>query len=116
MILDPRRLAVLLNIHRSGGVLAAADNVHVTPSAISQQVARLEEETGVTVLDRQPGGAVLTQAGRILVEAAGGTEPERTEARGALGARRGDATGTVVRGGFQNITRALLAPLVDPLR
>jgi DNA-binding transcriptional LysR family regulator len=51
-------LAVLLNIHRSGGVLAAADTARVTPSAVSQQVARLEEETGVTVLDRQPGGAL----------------------------------------------------------
>ena len=67
MHLDPRRLSVLLNVHRSGGVLAAADVARVTPSAISQQIARLEEETGITVLDRQPGGAVLTSAGRILV-------------------------------------------------
>src|ERR1700712_3150032 len=99
MHLDPRRLSVLLNIHRAGGVLAAADVARVTPSAISQQIARLEEETGVTVLDRQPGGAVLTSGGRILVEAAERIESELTDARRALAALQGDVTGTVVIGG-----------------
>jgi molybdate transport repressor ModE-like protein len=116
MHLDPRRLAVLLNIHRSGGVLAAADTMRVTPSAISQQVARLEEETGITVLDRQPGGAVLTQAGRILVDAAERIESELTDARRALAALAEDVTGTVVIGAFQSVIQALLVPLVDDLR
>src|SRR6478735_4047609 len=116
MHLDPRRLSVLLNIHRSGGVLAAADNVHVTPSAISQQIARLEEETGVTVLDRQPGGAVLTSAGRILVDAAERIESELTDARRALAALQGDVIGTVVIGAFQSVIQALLVPLVDDLK
>ncbi|MET0837288.1 MAG: LysR family transcriptional regulator [Marmoricola sp.] len=116
MQLDPRRLAVLLNIHRSGGVLAAADTVRVTPSAISQQIARLEEETGITVLDRQPGGAVLTPAGRILVDAAERIESELTDARRALVALQGDVTGTVVIGAFQSVIQALLVPLVDDLR
>ena len=116
MQLDPRRLAVLLNIHRSGGVLAAADTVRVTPSAISQQVARLEEETGITVLDRQPGGAVLTPAGRILVEAAERIESELTDARRALVALQGDVTGTVVIGAFQSVIQALLVPLVADLK
>jgi len=115
MHLDPRRLAVLLNIHRSGGVLAAADTVRVTPSAISQQIARLEEETGVTVLDRQPGGAVLTAGGRILVEAAERIESELTDARRALAALQGDVTGTVVIGAFQSVIQALLVPLVADL-
>jgi molybdate transport repressor ModE-like protein len=116
MHLDPRRLAVLLNIHRSGGVLAAADAVRVTPSAISQQVARLEEETGITLLDRQPGGAVLTAAGRVLVEAAERIESELTDARRALAALQGDVTGTVVIGSFQSVIQALLVPLVEDLR
>jgi molybdate transport repressor ModE-like protein len=116
MLLDPRRLAVLLNIHRSGGVLAAADTMRVTPSAISQQIARLEEETGITVLDRQPGGAVLTQAGRILVDAAERIESELTDARRALAALAEDVTGTVVIGAFQSVIQALLVPLVDDLR
>jgi molybdate transport repressor ModE-like protein len=113
--LDPRRLAVLLNVHRSGGVLAAADTVGVTASAISQQITRLEEETEVTVLDRQPGGAVLTPAGRILVDAAERIESELTDARKALGSLQGDVTGTVVVGAFQSVIQALLVPLVTDL-
>jgi molybdate transport repressor ModE-like protein len=115
VLLDPRRLAVLLHIHRAGGVLAAADVIGVTASAVSQQIARLEEETGVTVLDRQPGGAVLTPAGRILVEAAERVESELTDARRALGALKGDVTGTVVIGAFQSVIQALLVPLVADL-
>ena len=116
MHLDPRRLSVLLNIHRAGGVLAAADTVRVTASAISQQVAKLEEETGITVLDRQPGGSVLTPAGRILVEAAERIESELTDARRALVALQGDVTGTVVIGAFQSVIQAVLVPVVDDLR
>ncbi len=116
MQIDPRRLAVLLNIHRSGGVLAAADAVRVTPSAISQQVARLEEETGITVLDRQPGGAVLTAAGRVLVDAAERIESELTDARRALLTLQGEVTGTVVIGAFQSVIQALLVPLAVDLK
>lgn len=46
MRIDPRRLRFLLAISREGGVLAAADELGVTPSAVSQQLARLEAETG----------------------------------------------------------------------
>ena len=44
MATDPRRLSFLLAVHRAGGVLAAADLLKVTPSAVSQQIARLEAE------------------------------------------------------------------------
>ena len=116
MVLDPRRMAVLLNVHRSGGMLAAADNADMTPSAISQQIAKLEREAGVTVLDRQPGGAVLTAAGRVLVDAAEHIESELTDARRALAALQGEVTGTVTIGAFQSVIQALLVTLVGELK
>ncbi|MBV9831186.1 MAG: LysR family transcriptional regulator [Marmoricola sp.] len=115
MQLDPRRLAVLLDVHRYGGVLAAADEGHVTASAISQQMAKLEAEVGVAVLDRQPGGAVLTSAGRVLVDAAERIESELTDARRALAELQGEVTGTVVIGAFQSVIQAVLVPLVADL-
>jgi DNA-binding transcriptional LysR family regulator len=115
MHLDPRRLAVLLDVHRYGGVLAAADESDVTASAISQQMTKLEAEVGVAVLDRQPGGAVLTAAGRVLVEAAERIESELTDARRALAALQGEVTGTVVIGAFQSVIQAVLVPLVADL-
>ncbi|GAA3352367.1 LysR family transcriptional regulator [Streptomyces antimycoticus] len=116
MDIDARKLAVLLAVHRAGGVLAAADVLHLTPSAVSQQIARLEDAVGVTVLDRQPRGAVLTQAGRVLAEAAERIESELTDARKALAALQGDVTGTVVIAAFQTVIRMLLVPLVHRLR
>ncbi|MDX6324913.1 MAG: hypothetical protein QOK15_1267 [Nocardioidaceae bacterium] len=116
MELNPRRMAVLLNVHRSGGMLAAADNADMTPSAISQQIARLEREVGVAVLDRQPAGAVLTSAGRVLVDAAERIESELTDARRALFALRGEVTGTVEIGAFQSVIQALLVSLIGDLK
>jgi DNA-binding transcriptional LysR family regulator len=115
MQLDPRRLAVLLDVHRYGGVLAAADESNVTASAISQQMAKLEAEVGVAVLDRQPGGAVLTAAGRVLVEAAERIESELTDARRGLAGLQGEVTGRVVIGAFQSVVQAVLVPLVEDL-
>lgn len=115
MLLDPRRLAVLLDVYRYGGVLAAADESDVTASAISQQMTKLEAEVGVAVLDRQPGGAVVTAAGRVLVEAAERIESELTDARRALAALQDEVTGTVVIGAFQSVIQAVLVPLVADL-
>lgn len=107
---DPRRLAVLLAVHRAGGVLAAADVLHVTPSAVSQQITRLEAEEGVAVLDRGPRGATLTTAGRILAEAAERIESELVEARKSLAALGGELSGRVTLAGFQTAIRAVVAP------
>ena len=109
-------MAVLLNVHRSGGMLAAADNADMTPSAISQQIAKLEREAGVAVLDRQPGGAVLTAAGRVLVDAAERIEAELTDARRALSSLQGEVTGTVTIGAFQSVIQALLVTLIGDLK
>ncbi|HYQ75621.1 LysR family transcriptional regulator [Cellulomonas sp.] len=107
---DPRRLAVLLAVHRAGGVLAAADLLHVTPSAVSQQIARLEAEEGVAVLDRNPRGATLTAAGRILAEAAERIESELVEARKSLAELGGELSGRVTVAAFQTAIRAVIAP------
>lgn len=112
---DPRRLAVLLAVHRAGGVLAAADVLRVTPSAVSQQIARLEAEEGVAVLDRGPRGATLTAAGRVLADAAERIEGELVEARKALAALGGELAGRVTVTGFQTALRAVVAPALATL-
>src|SRR5690606_36099673 len=112
MAADPRRLAFLLAVHRAGGVLAAADLLHVTPSAVSQQIARLEAEEGISVLDRGPRDVSLTPAGRVLAEAAERIEAELIEARQAIAALGEEVSGKVVLGGFQSAIRAVVAPML----
>ncbi|WP_069388076.1 LysR family transcriptional regulator [Cellulosimicrobium cellulans] len=113
MATDPRRLAVLLAVHRGGGVLAAADLLGVTPSAVSQQIQRLEAEEGVTVLDRGPRGVTLTPAGRVLADVAERIEAELVEARKELAALSDEVTGRVTLGAFQSAIRAVVAPVAQ---
>ena len=97
MRITPSRLSVLLAVHRAGGIVAAADSQHLTPSAVSQQIKLLEKEAGVRVLDRAPTGAVLTDAGRVLAETAERIEAELASAQRELATRverdRGRALG-----------------------
>jgi DNA-binding transcriptional LysR family regulator len=67
-MLNVARLRVLSEVARCGSFSGAADALSYTQSAISQQIAALESETGMTLLDRLPRGVQLTGAGRTLVE------------------------------------------------
>ncbi|MEV0183954.1 LysR family transcriptional regulator [Streptomyces sp. NPDC050625] len=68
MTLDDLR--VFVAVCRAGSLSAVARDLGCTQSAVSQHVKRLERETGVALLERQPRGVVPTQAGRILEAAA----------------------------------------------
>lgn len=46
----------------------AADRAHISPSAMSRQIALLEEELGQELLERRARGVVLTGPGRLLLE------------------------------------------------
>jgi DNA-binding transcriptional LysR family regulator len=69
-MLDTRRLKVLCEVARHGSFSAAADSLGYTQPAVSRQIATLEAETGAVLVRRVPQGAVLTDAGRLLVERA----------------------------------------------
>src|SRR6266540_140839 len=51
-MLDLRRLRLLYELHERGTIAAVADALQFTPSAVSQQLAVLERETGVRLLER----------------------------------------------------------------
>jgi DNA-binding transcriptional LysR family regulator len=67
-MLNVSRLRVLSEVARRGSFSAAAEALSYTQSAVSQQIAALEAETGMTLLERRPRGVRLTGAGRTLVE------------------------------------------------
>jgi DNA-binding transcriptional LysR family regulator len=71
-MLNLNRLRILVEVASCGSFSAAADSLSYTQSAVSQQIAALEAETGVTLLERLPRGVRLTPAGQVLLEYAEG--------------------------------------------
>jgi DNA-binding transcriptional LysR family regulator len=67
-MLDTRRLRVLVEVARQGSFSGAAAALGYTQPAISRQIATLEAEVGAVLVRRVPQGAVLTDAGRMLVD------------------------------------------------
>lgn len=61
-------LSVLDAIERNGSFAAAADELYRVPSTVTYTVQKLESDLGVTLFDRQEHRAVLTEAGRELLE------------------------------------------------
>ena len=66
-MLNVTRLKILTEVAYRGSLSAAASELSYTQSAVSQQIAALEAETGTVLLDRHPRGATLTAAGQMLV-------------------------------------------------
>lgn len=115
MNMDPRRLLVLLAIARTGGVLAAADELGITASAVSQQLNKLEDAIGHALVVRTNKGSVLTPAGLAMAEA--GEEIERAlnvaRARIEGGAK---VAGVVRIGGFASFIRTAVIPRLPEWR
>lgn len=78
-------MRVLREVGEQGSFSAAADELHLTQSAVSQQVAALERETGSTLVQRNSKGVVLTDAGTTLVSHADAILARLEEAERELG-------------------------------
>jgi DNA-binding transcriptional LysR family regulator len=114
--LDPRRLGVLAAVARTGGVLAAAETLHVTPSAVSQQLARLEREAGVALVVRGGRHIELTAVGAALAEHGRRITEELGAAAEAVATLTRAITGTVTVVSFPTAVAAVVAPVVAALQ
>lgn len=65
-MLDRKRALCLLQIIETGSVRGAAEVLELDPSVVSRAVAKLEEDTGLTLLERRGRGVVVTDAGRMI--------------------------------------------------
>jgi DNA-binding transcriptional LysR family regulator len=88
-MLNVARLRILKEVAYRGSLSAAALALDYTQSAVSQQIAALEAETGMTLLERHPRGVSLTAAGQTLVGHAEGILARLEIAETALSAIAG---------------------------
>src|SRR4051794_41362968 len=99
-MLDVKRLRVLREVAALGSFSGAAEALAYTQSAVSQQVAALERETGARLLERTPRGVRPTEAGAALVRHADAVLARLAEAEAELEAIAGLRSGRVKLGSF----------------
>ncbi|AWI29223.1 LysR family transcriptional regulator [Streptomyces sp. ICN441] len=115
-MLNLERLRTLDALARHGSVSAAADGLHVTTSAVSQQMAKLEREVGQQLLARNGRGVRLTDAGRLLADHAARILSQVELAQSDIEAQRGRAVGEVRLGAFPTAARGLFPAALTALR
>ncbi|UNO41981.1 LysR family transcriptional regulator [Streptomyces sp. MST-110588] len=111
-----KKLRVLRTLHEVGTVTATAEALHMTPSAVSQQLTGLARQLGVTLLEAQGRRVRLTGAAHLVLRHADAlfAQLERADAE-LLGYLQGEA-GEVRVGAFSTAIPALVVPAVRELR
>jgi DNA-binding transcriptional LysR family regulator len=109
-MLNVARLRVLKEVAYRGSFSAAAEALSYSQSAVSQQIAALEAETGLSLLERHPRGVSLTAAGQALLGHAEGILARLEAAEAALSAIAGLRGGRLRMASFPT-AGATLMPL-----
>src|SRR5918999_283080 len=114
-MLDLRRLRLLRELHERGTIAAVAGALQFTPSAVSQQLAMLERETGVKLLERAGRGVRLTDPALVLVEHAEAMLERAAVAEADLAAAAGTVAGRGRIAGFQSVALRIALPAMEAL-
>ncbi|MGY1858361.1 LysR family transcriptional regulator [Modestobacter sp. SYSU DS0290] len=110
--MDLRSLETLRAVRSRGGVTAAAAVLHLTPSAVSQQLAALTAELGVPLTERVGRGLRLTPAGDALADAAVDVAAAVERARAACQDYAERPVGTVRVSAFQSAAQLVFPRLL----
>ncbi|NHC16169.1 LysR family transcriptional regulator [Motilibacter deserti] len=113
--MDPRQLAVLRELGDRGSVTAVAAALHITPSAVSQQLAALQRRAPVPLTERRGRALVLTDAGRAVAAAAADVAAALARAEAAVEDYLADVRATVAVAAFSSAAATLFPPLVAAL-
>lgn len=113
--MDLARLRALRELSFRRTMAAVADALHVSPSAVSQQIALLEEELGVALVERRGRGVHLTLAGQHLVERAERIFAEVESARADIAELKKLIAGEIRVAAFPSVAAALIPATVREL-
>ncbi len=112
--MDTRQLKTLLAIQSHGTFAQAAEVVHLTPSAVSQQIHALEDELRVTLFDRGTRPPSITPDGLQVIEMARDMLRREEDTKASL---RGDQiAGTLLLGSVRSSALNLLPSAMVQMR
>ena len=115
-MIDLASLVALRTVDTHGSVVAAADALGFTPSAVSQQVKRLERQVGVPLLERIGRGVMLTHAGRHLVDEGSRLLADMESLESGLHEQATTVAGRLRLTAFSTAMRGMVAPVAGELR
>ncbi|MEW1821534.1 LysR family transcriptional regulator [Arthrobacter sp. NPDC080031] len=108
-------LRALVAVEQQGSVVAASEAMGFSPSAVSQQIKKLEKQSGVTVLERHGRGVLLTDRGMALAEYGRRILGELEELQATLLADPAKPSGVLRLVGFSTACRGLVGPMLGKL-
>ncbi len=108
------RLKVFRMVAEESSFRRAAERLHLSQPAVSQQIHALEEELGYRLFDRGQGGIQLTDAGTVLLQYARRGARLAEEALAALERTRGEIAGELRLGASQTVAQYILPRLLGP--
>jgi DNA-binding transcriptional LysR family regulator len=114
-MIDIGSLRALAAVEQHGSVIAASDAMGFSPSAVSQQVKKLEKEAGFAVLERRGRGVLLTERGLALAAYGRRILAELEELQSTLLADPARPSGTLRVVSFSTAVRGLVGPLLARL-
>jgi DNA-binding transcriptional LysR family regulator len=109
------QLRTFIAVARQANLTRAADQLHLTQSAVSKQLRALEEELGVLLFDRLPSGTVLTASGKMLLPQAELTLANAVALKNHASALRGGVSATVRLGTIVDPESIRLGPFLGAL-
>jgi DNA-binding transcriptional LysR family regulator len=114
-MIDVRRLRVLRELEARGTVAAAAGALHLTPSAVSQQLSALARETGVALVEPDGRRLRLTPAARVLLDHSDQLFAQLERINADLASVAEGELGTVTVAAFPTAISALVVPAIMAL-
>ncbi len=111
-----RHLRYFVRIVEAGSFSRAAARIHVAQPALSQQIAELEEELGVSLLHRSARGVRPTVAGETLYREAAAILQQMEQLPGKVRSTGGEAEGTVNLGMTSTLAAFLSGPFMEACR
>lgn len=115
-MIDSPRLRILREVSRHGSFSAAAATFGYTQPAVSRQIATLEAEVGTLLVRRVPRGAVLTDAGQLLVSRAQDILDRLDSVEGELRALAGLQGGRLRLASFASAAATIVPPAIARFR
>ena len=115
MTLNTNRLRILREVAARGTITAAAEALFLTPPAVSHQLAALEREVGLPLLERTARSIRLTDPGRRLVAHAEVILAECEAALADVAAFAEEISGTVSISVFQTAAQSIALPALAEL-